>query len=71
MTDEPIPPGAGKAELAKVCSLCGNPYTGFGNNPEPLRPYEQRCCNYCNQNVVIPARLKRMKEGRDPRDPQG
>jgi hypothetical protein len=27
-----------------------------GNNAKPVR--EGRCCDYCNRNVVIPARLQ-------------
>jgi len=39
------------------CSLCGDKFTGMGNNPEPLRPYDERCCDPCNSTKVIPARL--------------
>lgn len=31
---------------------------GYGNNPEPLKPFsEGRCCNTCNDDKVLPARL--------------
>lgn len=38
------------------CSI--NPkhrYENWGNNAEPVN--EGRCCDYCNDTVVIPARL--------------
>lgn len=48
----------------KVCVLCGEPFTEFGNNPWPLAelteeepPFDGRCCGMCNSNLVIPARL--------------
>ena len=46
-----------------VCVLCGITAIGYGHNPEPLVEYEVgRCCDECNTNRVIPARLKRMAE---------
>ena len=42
----------------KVCSICGKPYTGWGNNAEPVN--DGRCCDMCNTTVVIPARLKQL-----------
>ncbi len=42
----------------KLCSICKEPYTGYGNNPEPVKPATKgQCCNTCNQVEVIPARL--------------
>jgi hypothetical protein len=43
-----------------ICSLCGKEFTGFGNNPEPLAHYRKRCCDECNADKVIPARIDRM-----------
>ncbi len=40
-----------------TCAICGNNYGHYGNNPEPLLPYERRVCDDCNAFVVIPARL--------------
>ena len=40
------------------CSLCGDKYTHYGNNPEPLKRYHERCCDECNKNKVIPERMK-------------
>jgi len=45
-----------------ICSLCGNKFIGFGNNSEPLKASEDRCCDECNSTKVIPARLKQIKK---------
>jgi len=55
--------------LPFVCSLCGELTLGYGNNPEPLRPYEERCCDLCNQIKVIPARIEGLRARSDPDDP--
>ena len=47
------------AEIGK-CSICGDLYGHYGHNPEPLRKLEERCCNWCNAYLVIPARLRAM-----------
>ena len=42
------------------CSLCGKVCQGWGNNPYPLcdkDDYESRCCDDCNMDKVIPARI--------------
>jgi hypothetical protein len=43
----------------KICSICDNIYTGFGNN---AWPFKGRCCDWCNGYEVIPARLVRLKK---------
>jgi len=45
------------------CSLCGKEFFGFGHNPEPLKAYEERCCDCCNMTKVIPARLREFDKG--------
>lgn len=40
-----------------TCSLCGGPYEHYGNNPYPLAEVDERCCDQCNYERVIPARL--------------
>lgn len=45
------------------CSLCGGTYEHGGNNPEPLKGWEERCCSDCNNTRVIPARLQRFARG--------
>jgi hypothetical protein len=39
------------------------PYTEFGHPAEPVR--SGRCCNVCNDLVVMPARLRAMREARE------
>ena len=39
------------------CVLCHQQCMGFGNNPHPLASLPAECCNSCNRNRVIPARL--------------
>jgi hypothetical protein len=40
------------------CCLCGETFTGYGNNPFPLSENpEDRCCDTCNILKVIPARI--------------
>lgn len=40
-----------------TCSICGKEITDeFSNNAQPVN--DGRCCNACNRNVVIPARIK-------------
>ena len=42
-----------------ICSICERPFEGMGNNPQPVMPFEeQRCCDNCNDKIVIWARLK-------------
>ena len=43
------------------CVICGKEFTGYGNNPWPAAKYG-RCCDDCNFSVVLPARLKGVKE---------
>lgn len=44
------------------CCLCGNLYIGYGNNPYPLSLNESdKCCNDCNMNLVLPARIIGIK----------
>ena len=47
----------------KICCICGEEYTGYGNNAEPYK--EGYCCDECNRKFVIPSRLgqKSLDEG--------
>lgn len=52
------------------CSICHRPIPIFygwngGNNAAPV-VYGGRCCNECNNAVVIPARIRRMQKGEGP-----
>lgn len=44
----------------KTCCICGRKFTGWGNNPYPVKD-QGECCNDCNQRHVIPARLAAVK----------
>ena len=35
----------------KICSICGKPYMGYGNNAAPIN--DGRCCDECNGKVVM------------------
>lgn len=43
--------------LEKTCCICGKEFSGYGNNPDPVKK-QGRCCDECNNKKVIPARLK-------------
>lgn len=44
----------------KGCSICGGSYTQFGHNPQPVREdVNDRCCDDCNANIVMPVRMGR------------
>lgn len=47
------------------CSICGGPYIRWGNNAEPIN--HGRCCDGCNRATVIPMRMIRFQQKRDPR----
>jgi hypothetical protein len=45
------------------CCFCGCDIdNGYGNNPEPLKSYPNRCCDKCNIEIVIPERIERVKK---------
>ena len=48
---------------AKECSICGIAYVGFGNNAWPIN--RGRCCNMCNTNHVITARMAALDESQN------
>ena len=40
------------------CCICGKRFVGYGNDPWPVNMEKNaKCCNGCNKEVVIPARL--------------
>jgi hypothetical protein len=39
-----------------ICVICCDPFTGYGNNPHPVK-FTGRCCDTCNDKYVIPARF--------------
>ena len=41
------------------CCFCKKLVKGYGNNPAPVKN-SGKCCNECNAEIVIPARLMEM-----------
>ncbi len=42
-----------------ICALCGESYSDWGHNPQPVLPsVNQRVCAKCNWYVVLPARFE-------------
>ena len=35
------------------CILCNNPIIGYGHNPEPLASSNFKCCDACNNRVIL------------------
>lgn len=42
------------------CVLCGEHFIGWGNDPWPVEE-DGRCCDKCNMEKVLPARINLMK----------
>jgi len=51
----------------KICSICQRKFAEFGNSAQPVN--DGRCCNRCNDVVVIPARIRAMRRERGKRQP--
>jgi hypothetical protein len=47
-----------------ICCICGCECENkYGNNPWPVVKDEgAKCCNHCDQTVVLPERIRRMIE---------
>lgn len=45
------------------CCICGKEIKGYGNNPWPVKK-DGLCCDECNSEAVIPARIKNMYKRR-------
>lgn len=44
-----------------VCCICGEKFTGWGNDPYPVvNDEDAKCCDMCNQTRVLPARMAQM-----------
>lgn len=43
-------------EGKKICCICKEEFEGWGNNPQPVKS-EGVCCNSCNMQYVITARV--------------
>ena len=44
----------------KICCICGKKFTGWGNDPWPVK-MEGECCDDCNNSQVLAARLMGLK----------
>lgn len=44
----------------KTCCICGKKFTGWGNDPWPVKK-EGECCDECNNSQVLAARLAGVK----------
>lgn len=49
-------------ERCQLCSLCGQHYSGYGNNAYPAN--YGRCCDICYWMIVLPARHLAVRTGR-------
>jgi len=48
-----------------ICCICGKEFEGWGNDPCPVVMDEKaKCCDKCDMEVVLPARIKAMKKER-------
>lgn len=52
-----------KDQKRTVCCICGREFTGWGNNPWPVKE-DGECCDECNRTKVIPARLMRVRKSK-------
>ena len=49
-----------------ICCICGKEFKGYGNNPYPVNKEEgARCCDECNDKVVIPARIEALNSRKE------
>lgn len=44
-----------------TCCICGKVFYGYGNNPYPVKD-DGRCCDECDELIVIPARIRQLAE---------
>jgi hypothetical protein len=47
----------------KVCSVCGRPYHGWGNQAHPIN--NGTCCDDCNQLVIARRLADALRRGSD------
>ena len=49
------------ANTVNSCVLCSEDYKGFGHNPWPLNGGRGRCCDTCNDYVLL-SRIARLNK---------
>ena len=47
-----------ESEDSEICCICKQPIEGYGNSAEPV--CSGTCCDRCNMDVVLPARVKEL-----------
>lgn len=57
-----------KKEIYQCC-ICGKLFRGYGNNPIPVKP-NGKCCDSCNVNFVIPARIAGLANKKEDKHEQ-
>ena len=53
----------------QACSICGGAIVGFGNDAWPVN--DGLCCDRCNERVVLPALLERIRDAEHKRQGNG
>jgi len=48
-------------DIEKTCVICNEKFTGWGNNPSPIKD-KGECCDNCDMEKVIPARIQGIKK---------
>tara|TARA_R100000458_G_C8259005_1_gene234714 strand:- start:449 stop:673 length:225 start_codon:yes stop_codon:yes gene_type:complete len=48
----------------KQCVICDDTFTGWGNNPWPIKD-DGQCCDVCNAYEVVPARVGLLMSEQD------
>lgn len=52
-----------ESKESETCCICKEPIKGYGNNAEPV--CSGRCCDKCNMDVVLPARVKAFRNSKN------
>lgn len=54
------------SQLGYECCICHKIFTDWGNDPWPVvKDDDARCCDACDMNVVVPARIAQMYSKED------
>jgi hypothetical protein len=51
-----------RTQEEKICSICQRSFAAWGNNAQPVN--DGVCCDTCDREVVIPARIVMMMRDR-------
>jgi hypothetical protein len=50
-----------------LCSICFQAFEEYGHSAKPVN--DGRCCNRCQSYVVIPVRIRTMREQKQQNEP--